>query len=458
MPAKTGMTKDEHMPDHATSTDPTVQAQLDRLTMLSPGKDVLGLERIATLLERLGNPHHHLPPVFHVSGTNGKGSTCAFLRGAIEAAGLTAHIYSSPHLVRFNERIRVAGRLIDDTTLSALLSEVLDHAEGLEASFFEVTTAVAFCAFARTKADACIVEVGLGGRLDATNVLIKPDACGIASLGLDHEAFLLAAEDGVPDMPPLDRIAFEKAGIAKSGAPLVTQKYSASMGSTVAAQASLHNAVLHVRGDSWDATVYDGRLHYRDATGKLNLPLPRMTGAHQADNAALAIAMLRHQSAIHIPEAALSAAMEWTRWPARMQLLANGPLTELLPEDSNIWLDGGHNPDAGAAIAKTLEDGPSVDVIIGMLENKDANGFLAPFAHKIETLTAVPIAGHAHHDPKDLSQLAQSRLHIADARPASNVTAALELRAAQKGPSNVLICGSLYLAGEVLRLNDQVPD
>jgi dihydrofolate synthase/folylpolyglutamate synthase len=458
MPAKTGMAKDEHMPDHATSTDPAVQAQLDRLTMLSPGKDVLGLERIATLLERLGNPHPHLPPVFHVSGTNGKGSTCAFLRGAIEAAGLTAHIYSSPHLVRFNERIRVAGRLIDDTTLSALLSEVLDHAEGLEASFFEVTTAVAFCAFARTKADACIVEVGLGGRLDATNVLIKPDACGIASLGLDHEAFLLAAEDGVPDMPPLDRIAFEKAGIAKSGAPLVTQKYSASMGSTVAAQASLHNAVLHVRGDSWDATVYDGRLHYRDATGKLNLPLPRMTGAHQADNAALAIAMLRHQSAIHIPEAALSAAMEWTRWPARMQLLANGPLTELLPEDSNIWLDGGHNPDAGAAIAKTLEEGPSVDVIIGMLENKDANGFLAPFAHKIETLTAVPIAGHAHHDPKDLSQLAQSRLHIADARPASNVTAALELRAAQKGPSNVLICGSLYLAGEVLRLNDQVPD
>ena len=446
------------MPDHATSTDPAVQAQLDRLTMLSPGKDVLGLERIATLLERLGNPHHHLPPVFHVSGTNGKGSTCAFLRGAIEAAGLTAHIYSSPHLVRFNERIRVAGRLIDDTTLSALLSEVLDHAEGLEASFFEVTTAAAFCAFARTKADACIVEVGLGGRLDATNVLIKPDACGIASLGLDHEAFLLAAEDGVPDMPPLDRIAFEKAGIAKSGAPLVTQKYSASMGSTVAAQASLHNAVLQVRGDSWDATVYDGRLHYRDATGKLNLPLPRMTGAHQADNAALAIAMLRHQSAIHIPEAALSAAMEWTRWPARMQLLANGPLTELLPENSNIWLDGGHNPDAGAAIAKTLEDGPSVDIIIGMLENKDANGFLAPFAHKIETLTAVPIAGHAHHDPKDLSQLAQSRLHIADARPASNVTAALELRAAQKGPSNVLICGSLYLAGEVLRLNDQVPD
>ena len=374
------------MPDHAISSDPAVQAQLDRLTMLSPGKDVLGLTRIAALLERLGNPHLNLPPVFHVSGTNGKGSTCAFLRGAIEAAGMTTHVYSSPHLVRFNERIRVAGKLIDDATLSALLSEVLDHAEGLEASFFEVTTAVAFCAFARTPADACIVEVGLGGRLDATNVLTQPVACGIASLGLDHEGFLLAAEDGVPDMPPLDRIAFEKAGIAKSGSPLLTQKYSASMANTVATHASLHNAPLHARGQSWDATVYDGRLHYRDATGKLNLPLPRMIGAHQADNAALAIAMLRHQTAIHIPEAALAAAMEWTRWPARMQTLSAGPLTDQLPTGSTVWLDGGHNPDAGAAIAKTLEDGPSIHVIIGMLMNKDALGFLTPFGTLIKSI------------------------------------------------------------------------
>lgn len=446
------------MPDHATSNDPTVQAQLDRLTMLSPGKDVLGLGRIATLLDRLGNPHNHLPPVFHVSGTNGKGSTCAFLRGAIEAAGLKAHVYSSPHLVRFNERIRIAGRLIDDATLSALLSEVLDHAEGLEASFFEVTTAVAFCAFARTKADACIVEVGLGGRLDATNVLTKPVACGIASLGLDHEAFLLAAEDGVPDMPPLDRIAFEKAGIAKSGAPLVSQKYSASMASTVAAQASRHNAVVYARGESWDAAVYDGRLHYRDAAGKLNLPLPRMPGAHQADNAALAVAMLRHQSAISVPEAALSAAMERTRWPARMQLMAAGPLTKLLPEDSNIWLDGGHNPDAGTAIAKTLENRASVHVIIGMLKNKDALGFLAPFASKIATLTAVPIPGHEHHTPSELCNVSHTKLQISNIRAASDIVAALKLMAGQKAPANVLICGSLYLAGEVLRLNDQVPD
>ena len=446
------------MPDHAISNDPAVQAQLDRLTMLSPGKDVLGLERIATLLDRLGNPHHHLPPVFHVSGTNGKGSTCAFLRGAIEAAGLTAHVYSSPHLVRFNERIRVAGRLIDDASLSALLSEVLDHAEGLQASFFEVTTAVAFCAFARTKADACIVEVGLGGRLDATNVLTKPVACGISSLGLDHEAFLLAAEDGVPDMPPLDRIAFEKAGIAKSGAPLVTQKYSTSMANTVAAQASVHNADIHARGEGWDAAVYDGRLHYRDAAGKLNLPLPSMPGVHQADNAALAVAMLRHQSAISVPGAALSAAMEWVRWPARMQLLSAGPLTKLLPDGSHIWLDGGHNPDAGAAIARTLENGAPVHVIIGMLKNKNALGFLTPFASKIATLTAMPIPGHEHHLPTELCEVARSELHITNARPAGDIVTALKRVAGQQAPVNVLICGSLYLAGEVLRLNDQVPD
>jgi dihydrofolate synthase/folylpolyglutamate synthase len=446
------------MPDHAISSDPAVQAQLDRLTMLSPGKDVLGLTRIAALLERLGNPHLNLPPVFHVSGTNGKGSTCAFLRGAIEAAGMTTHVYSSPHLVRFNERIRVAGKLIDDATLSGLLSEVLDHAEGLEASFFEVTTAVAFCAFARTPADACIVEVGLGGRLDATNVLTQPVACAIASLGLDHEGFLLAAEDGVPDMPPLDRIAFEKAGIAKPGSPLLTQKYSASMANTVATQATLHNAPLHPRGESWDAAVYDGRLHYRDASGKLNLPLPRMIGAHQADNAALAIAMLRHQNAIHIPEAALAAAMEWTRWPARMQTLSAGPLTDQLPTGSTVWLDGGHNPDAGAAIAKTLEDGPPVHVIIGMLMNKDALGFLAPFAHKIESLYAVPISGHEHHDPKDLCRIAKDHLGIAMAAPVADIDTAMERIATNGLPSNVLICGSLYLAGEVLRMNDQSPD
>lgn len=444
------------MPDHAISTNPAVQSQLDRLTMLSPGRDVLGLERITTLLDRLGNPQHSLPPVFHVSGTNGKGSTCAFLRGAIEAAGLTSHVYSSPHLVRFNERIRVAGKLIDDGPLAALLSEVLDHAEGLQASFFEVTTAVAFLAFARTPADACIIEVGLGGRLDATNVIAAPAVCGIASLGIDHEGFLLAPEDGTPP-DPLDRIAFEKAGIAKSDVPLITQKYPASMVNTIAARARLVGAELRARGEAWDAVTYEGRLYYRDEAGKLNLPLPRMTGAHQADNAALAVAMLRHQDALAIPEAALFAAMEWTRWPARMQLLGEGPLTDLLPKGSTVWLDGGHNPDAGAAIAKALQDGPPVHVIIGMLANKDALGFLKPFAHKIASVHAVPIRGHEHHDPKDLCWWVQDSLGITFADPVDNVVVAMERLAGNDQPKDVLICGSLYLAGEVLRTNDQVP-
>jgi dihydrofolate synthase / folylpolyglutamate synthase len=445
------------VPDFAKSEFPAVQAQLDRLTMLSPGRDVLGLERITTLLDRLGNPHHSLPPVFHVSGTNGKGSTCAFLRGAIEAAGLTTHVYSSPHLVRFNERIRIAGRLIDDRVLAALLSEVLDHAEGLEASFFEVTTIVAFLAFARVPADACIVEVGLGGRLDATNVIAAPAVCGIASLGIDHEGFLLAPEEGTPDAP-LDRIAFEKAGISKSGVPLVTQKYQSSMANTIAAQATLNGAKLLERGESWDAVTYEGRLHYRDDAGKLNLPLPRMTGPHQADNAALAIAMLRHQSAIAVPEAALSAAMEWTRWPARMQLLGRGPLTEVLPDGSQVWLDGGHNPDAGAAIAQTMENGPQVHVIIGMLKNKDAIGFLKPFAHQIASLHAVPIPGHEHHKPEELCQSVRESLGIAQAGTVDDVAAAMRRLSSGNQPTSVLICGSLYLAGEVLRINNQAPD
>ena len=444
------------MADHAVSDSPAVQAQLDRLTALSPGRDVLGLERIAALCERLGNPQDKLPPVFHVAGTNGKGSTCAFLRGAIEAAGLTAHVYSSPHLVRFNERIRLAGKLIEDELLAELLGEVLDVAEGLEASFFEVTTAAAFLAFSRTPADACIVEVGLGGRLDATNVVAKPAICGIASLGIDHEGFLLAPEDNVPSAP-LDRIAFEKAGIAKAGTPLVCQKYAPSMLVEIAKQAMAAGTTLYDRGEAWDAAVYEGHLHYRDAKGKFSLPLPRMPGAHQADNAALAIAMLRHQSVVSVPESAMAAAMEWTRWPARLQRLNAGPLTDLLPAESTALLDGGHNPDAGAAIANALKDSEPVHVIIGMLKNKDAIGFLTPFADQIASVHAVPIPGHEHHDPKDLCLWVQEQLGVKHADPVDNVMAAMQRLAERSQPANILICGSLYLAGEVLRLNAETP-
>ena len=416
--------------------------------MLSPGRDVLGLERITVLLDRLGNPHHKLPPVFHVAGTNGKGSTCAFLRGAIEAAGLTCHVYSSPHLVRFNERIRVAGKLIDDTTLAALLAEVLDHAEGLEASFFEVTTALAFLAFARAPADACIIEVGLGGRLDATNVIAAPVACGIASLGIDHEAFLLAPEEGAPKDPHV-RIGWEKAGIAKHGVPLVIQKYDRPVHDIIVAHAKITESPLVANGNEWNAAVYRNQLHYRDANGTLSVSLPALPGAHQAQNAALAIAMLRHQHAILIPESAYKAAMGWTKWPARLQKLSHGPLKTMLPE-TEIWLDGGHNADAGAVIGQFFEQyGRSAHLIIGMLANKDPVSFLHGLEGDLESITAVPVPNHEYHPVEAY----RSALPV---EWAENVTEALGQLESQR-PELVLICGSLYLAGEVLRLNGELP-
>jgi dihydrofolate synthase / folylpolyglutamate synthase len=438
------------MPDHATSSSPAVQAQLDRLMALSPGRDTLGLERVTALCERLGNPQDQLPPVFHVAGTNGKGSTCAFLRAAIEAAGLTCHVYTSPHLVRFNERIRVAGKLIEDERLATLLSEVLDHAEGLMASFFEVTTAAAFLAFSRTPADACVIEVGLGGRLDATNIISRPAVCGIASLAIDHEGFLLAHEEGVPEMPPLDRIAFEKAGIAKADTSLLCQKYAPSMLQEVTKQAMRTGAKLIDRGELWDAVPYEGRLHYRDAKGKLTLPLPRMAGPHQADNAALAIAMLRHQSAITIPESALAAAMEWTKWPARMQRLAGGPLTALLPAGSEVWLDGGHNVDAGLALAKHFDrETRRIHLVTGMLANKNSASIIAPLAERLASITVLPVPGHEHHGVEAFGP---------DAKAAADIPSAIASLTVNPEREIVLIAGTLYLAGEVLKANSQIPD
>ena len=385
------------MPDHATSTSPAVQAQLDRLWSLSPGADILGLERITLLLDRLGNPHDTMPPVLHVAGTNGKGSTCAFLRACVEAAGLTAHVYTSPHLVRFNERIRIAGALIDDDALAALLAEVLDHAADLTASFFEVTTAAAFLAFSRAPADACIIEVGLGGRLDATNVIAAPLVTGIAQLGLDHQSFL---------GDTAEEIAGEKAGIAKPGIPLVTMRYPDPITRRVAQVARANGGRVSAAGGTWLFAVDGTGLTYKDAVGRIETPLPAMAGPHQPENLALAIAMLRHQSVLTIPPEAYRTAAERTRWPARMQRLHPGPLTDLLPPGSQLWLDGGHNPAAAAAIAATLEaiahpaTGRSdVHLVLGMLSNKDPAGLLAPFARLATTLHAVPVRDHAHHAP-----------------------------------------------------------
>jgi dihydrofolate synthase / folylpolyglutamate synthase len=439
------------MPDHAYSTDPAVQAQLNRLTMLSPGRDVLGLERISELLERLGNPHLALPPVFHVAGTNGKGSTCAFLRAALEAAGKSVHFYSSPHLVRFNERIRIGGKLIEDAVLAPLLSEVLDCSEDLNPSFFEATTAVAFLSFARFPADAAVIEVGLGGRLDATNIIPQPAVCGIASLGIDHESFLLDPDNG-PAYPPLERIAYEKAGIAKAGSPLVTMAYPAAMANRVAEAAMAAKASYHPKGSDWDAAPYQGKLHYRDEAVKISLPLPAMHGAHQAMNAALAIAMIRHQSVIEVPEAALKAAMGWAHWPARLQRLAPGPFAGA----REVWLDGGHNADCGIAVAAhfraSLKPSQNVHLISGILANKDARGVLAPFKDIVKEMTAVPVPGHPCHTPEALAHIAEEI--GMKAKAGSTIKQAFD----GSGADVTIILGSLYLAGEVLKANRQMPD
>jgi dihydrofolate synthase/folylpolyglutamate synthase len=441
------------MPDHAVSDSPLVQRQLDRLATLSPGADTLGLERISALLARLGNPERRLPPVLHVAGTNGKGSTCAFLRAAIEAAGLKAHVYTSPHLVRFNERIRIAGKLVEDERLAALLTEVLDSADGISPSFFEVTTAAAFLAFGREAADAAIMEVGLGGRLDATNVLPAPTACGIAQLGLDHQFFL---------GDRLEDIAAEKAGIAKPGVPLLTQHYPDRIAARIGEAAAAAGARWLPRGGAWDASAYQGRLHYRDGQGKLELPLPRMHGIHQAMNAGLAIAMLRHQRAFSIGDSALRAAMGWAEWPARLQRLGPGPLHGLLPQGSELWLDGGHNPAAARAVADFFRAhvpaGRPFHIVLGLLENKDAAGVLKPFRTRAITIHPVPVPRHAHHAPAALS--AAARQEGLSAVPATGMEDALgwiARHADRAAPPIVLILGSLYLAGEVLRKNGQVP-
>jgi dihydrofolate synthase / folylpolyglutamate synthase len=439
------------MADRAVSSNPAVQAQLDRLATLAPGADMLGLERITALLARLGDPHRALPPVFHVAGTNGKGSTCAYLRAAIEASGRSAHVYTSPHLVRFNERIRVAGSLIDDALLAELLSEVLDAGGDIGASFFEVTTAAAFLAFARTPADACIVEVGLGGRLDATNVIERPAICGIAQLGLDHQQFL---------GDRIEQIAAEKAGIAKADTPLVTLHYPASVENEIGRVVRERGADWLVKGGAWDATAYAGKLHFRDATGELALPLPRLPGGHQSVNAGLAVAMLRHQAEVPIAPAALHATMGWADWPARLQRLTAGPLPAMLPQSSALWLDGGHNPAAGRAIADFFRARQSrgrqpFRIVLGMLSNKDVRGFLEPFTGSGAVITAVPVPDHAHHDAAAVVTAAEP-LGLT-VRGADTVEDALAAIAAEALPATVLIGGSLYLAGAVLKANGTSP-
>ena len=406
------------MPDFARSTDPAVQAQLDRLSLLSPGGDRLGLDRIARLLDRLGRPQDSLPPVFHVAGTNGKGSTCAFLRAAIEASGRTVHMFTSPHLVRFNERIRIAGRLIDDALLAELLGDVLNASDDIEPSFFEATTAAAFLAFARVPADAAVIEVGLGGRLDATNVIERPLVCGIAAVGIDHQQFLGSS---------LAEIAGEKAGIAKTGVPFVS----------LAQPRDAEAAILRVAGERGAPVLLEGRDWAIDPTLRSSL-----LGEHQVRNANLAWQLILAQDRLPIGRASFLSGLTSARWPARFQELAPGPLTGT----AETWLDGAHNVEAAQALAALLADHGRKHIVLGILANKDVAAIVDVLAPHALSLTFVPVPDHEHHDPADLA----ARF---DGRAASSLREALAHL-----PTPRLIAGSLYLAGEALRLNDQLPD
>jgi dihydrofolate synthase/folylpolyglutamate synthase len=437
----------------AHSDNHVVDALLSIAFKLHPKTIDLSLERLERLLSRLGNPHRKLPPVFHVSGTNGKGSTVAFLRACLEASGARVHVYTSPHLVHFNERIRISGRLIDDDTLTTTLRDVLNVNANSPITFFELTTAVALLAFSRVPADACILEVGLGGRLDATNVIEHPLVTGIAQLGLDHQSWL--------GNTILD-IAREKAGIAKKAVPLLLSRYPRTVTARIAEVAGLKGAKTLIRGEDWDSALYEGALHYRDAQGKFSLPLPRLMGSHQFDNAALAVAMLRHQNAIPMPESALRAGMGWAEWPARMQKLEPGALTSILSTDAEVWLDGGHNPTAGRAIADAFRGHSLAErpfyLVLGMLTTKDAAGFLKPFAGRATAVYTVPIANHACIAPADLAQIAkETGLPGIISTGVGEALAEIARGADRNRPPVVLILGSLYLAGTVLRANGQVP-
>ena len=404
--------------DHARSTNPAVQAQLDRLSKLSPAGDRLGLDRILDLLDRLGRPQDRLPPVFHVAGTNGKGSTCAFLRAALEAAGHRVHAFTSPHLVRFNERIRIAGTLVADDMLAALLTEVIDAGGDIEPSFFEVAAAVAFLAFARTPADACILEVGLGGRLDATSVVERPAVCGIASLALDHQEFLGTT---------LAEIAGEKAAIARPGVPLVSLAQPAEAEVAIAAVAAERGAPLFLEGREWQS----------DATLR-----PALPGPHQVRNANLALQMLARQDLLGVERSAFLSGLTSASWPARFQRLREGPLTG----SAATWIDGAHNPAAAEALAGTLAEHGPMHLVLGILANKDAEAIIAALRPHALSLTFVPLADHDHHDPAALA-----------ARFGGRAAGSLPEALADL-PEPRLIAGSLYLAGQALAANGELPD
>jgi len=418
----------------------------------------LSLGRIEALLGKLGHPERRLPPVVHVAGTNGKGSVTAFLKAMLEAAGLRVHVYTSPHLVRFHERIALAGadrraRPIGERELVDRLAAVERINVGEPITFFEITTAAAFLAFAETPADAVILEVGLGGRLDATNVIARPALSVITPVSLDHADKLGAT---------VAEIAGEKAGILKTGAAAVVSMQPPEALDVIRARAREVVAPLSVWGEDFEAFEQNGRLVFQSAERLLDLPLPALIGQHQIGNAGTAVAAALRLKWLGLTVDAIEEGLRQVRWPARMQRLDDGPLARLLRPGSELWLDGGHNPAGGQAIAQTLaeleERAPKeVSLVVGMMRNKDAARFLEHFRGLARRVVTVPVpAGpEAAYAPEELAAVAVS-VGLA-ATPAVDVGAALRsLQGPDDGPQRILICGSLYLAGQVLALQEGV--
>jgi dihydrofolate synthase/folylpolyglutamate synthase len=424
---------------------------LERLTRLYPRAIDLGLDRIERLLGEMGSPHKKLPPVVHVAGTNGKGSLVAYLRAMSEAAGYRAHVYTSPHLVRFNERIRVAGRLIEDEELEAILIECEEVNAGKPITFFEITTVAAFLVFARHPADLAILEVGMGGRRDTTNV-VDPTLSAITPIGYDHTGFL---------GDKLEGIAAEKAGILKHAVPAVIGRQREASAKVIAAEAAKLAAPLFRMGREWQMTPTATGFRYESDQLSLDLPPPALVGAHQLDNAATAIACVERlrTAQLHIDDSAVRKGLLSVDWPARLQKLTRGPLPDSLPPGCELWLDGGHNEDCGLALARMASDWAKepaplpLYLIFGMLTTKDASGFLRPLARHAKAARAVPFPeGHSAYTPQEAcAKAAEVGL---DCAPANDIGAALEdLLATQPAPMRILICGSLYLAGAVLARN-----
>jgi dihydrofolate synthase/folylpolyglutamate synthase len=424
-------------------------AILARLTALHPKVIDLSLGRIERLLEALGNPEQRIPPAIHIAGTNGKGSTVAYLRAILEAAGFSVHVYTSPHLVHFNERIRVAGTIIADAELTALLEECERVNAGEPITFFEITTAAAFLAFSRTPADFTLLETGLGGRLDATNVLRQPLLSALTPISLDHQSYLGET---------LGEIAREKAGILKPGTPCVVADQEPAAANVIDAESLRIGLATWAEGADWFIAKAGERLNYRSSRQSFTgLPLPALPGPHQIRNAGLAIACIeRLLDRFNIPVEAIAQGLRSVEWPARLQRLTQGPLLDLLPPEWELWLDGGHNPAAGKALAthmRNWRDKPTL-AIIGMLDTKDAQGFLQPLSPRVKALRAVPVPDSQHGLLPEILVAAAKAEKIPDAEVCSSVEAALhDLCAHHPTTSRILITGSLYLAGDVLRGN-----